>query len=762
MAVVAVASAILCLAPQTETVGYELSLALALLCSLAAGHLAALYPSRVREKRAPFPGARHPALIMYLRALVYGLSLAAIGLAVALLNTLRVPPCNLAEGLAFAAAMPIPSVALAAAFGLLCGLATPGRRSASLLWFLLWIGSIALALVRFRSSPAVFVFGPFFGYFPGVLYDTLISVDHRLLTYRAAGLVHCCLAISACGALLDPATLRLSPGRLRERTSARIAAALLCVVALALALAAPALGHRAERSDLLAALPVERAAGEGLVLHFSGSIPPGTIEELSEDARFDLHMVEDFLGAGPGPVIDVFFFDDPEQKGRLMGASRTNVAKPWRAEVYVVVEPSPHEVLRHELAHAVAARFGRGPFAVAGAAGGIWPDPGLIEGVAVAAGGPRSDLTDHQWAAAMRREGILPRTERLFGMGFLNLPASTAYTAAGSFCGWLRGEQGAGALRAIYGGASWEEATGRSLAELSAAWAGFLDGIPLGAADLAAARYRFDRPSVIGSVCVHEVARLHREAGRRMEHERYDEALGLLEAAHARSGGATSTRSRLFDGLVRSGSVAAVREMGRELLDDSSTGAVRRLEVRETLADLDAEAHPRQVTAAFRELAALTPDEADRRRLQMKGHLSSIDDPAIRPLILALARIPGPEAPADPLLMLDVAAAAAARPDDPWLAYLVARQRHRLEDHAGAVKSLDRFLADGAGATSPELALSARMMRGISLFRMGDPKVARAGFEEIAGDRSLREGARALAGDWAKRCAFMIGHKQSS
>ena len=46
--------------------------------------------------------------------------------------------------------------------------------------------------------------------------------------------------------------------------------------------------------------------------------------------------------------------------------------------------PYPHPVIGHELAHVLAGSFGEGPFRVAGAAGGLVPNPGLIEGVAVA------------------------------------------------------------------------------------------------------------------------------------------------------------------------------------------------------------------------------------------------------------------------------------------------------------------------------------------------------------------------------------------
>ena len=127
-----------------------------------------------------------------------------------------------------------------------------------------------------------------------------------------------------------------------------------------------------------------------------------------------------------------------EQKAAAMGAKDTNVAKPWRAEVYLVLRPPPHPVLRHELAHVVIGAKAPGPFAMAGRFDGWVPNPGMVEGIAVAVEETRGDLTVHQWAAAMSKAELLPRLGHLFGFGFFTKHAGTAYTAAGSFTAWVR------------------------------------------------------------------------------------------------------------------------------------------------------------------------------------------------------------------------------------------------------------------------------------------------------------------------------------
>src|SRR5205807_1470112 len=163
-----------------------------------------------------------------------------------------------------------------------------------------------------------------------------------------------------------------------------------------------------------------------------------------------------------------FFFADSGQKKRLMGAADTYIAKPWRNEVYLQVSGYPHPVLGHELAHVVAGSFGRGPFRTAGPLGGVWPNPGLIEGVAVAASPDDEDLTDAQWARAMLDLGILAPVERIFSVGFLGEHAAKSYTIAGAFVRWMIDTHGAAAVRRWYGGEAIEAVTGKGWAALDA------------------------------------------------------------------------------------------------------------------------------------------------------------------------------------------------------------------------------------------------------------------------------------------------------
>ncbi|HUT78476.1 MAG TPA: hypothetical protein VM285_12360 [Polyangia bacterium] len=742
-----------CFLPLFETPGYELSLIAALFGSLGAGHLAACLAGRVRNQLAPFPGARQPGLRLFGRAAAHGLALLAPIAAASALNTLRVPPCNSGEGLGFFLLLPVPAVLLAAAIGLFAGLATPGTRSATAAWLLFWCAGLGAALLEFHGSPAVYSFGPFHGWFPGVLYDELIAIPDRLITYRAASLVQVALVLALIELLIDPGPVRLSPARAFDRISHFATALALVAIVLALYAAGPALGHRTRRADLEALLPI-RTAAPGLSLRFPAGTHTRTASALTADAAFSLSRVEEFLGAPPGKPIAVFLFADADQKAETIGAAHTNVAKPWRSEVYVVLDAVPHSVLRHELAHAVAARFAGGPFAVPGALGGLVPDPGLVEGLATAAQGPRGDLTVHQWAAAMKREGLLPETRRLFGLRFFGLSAATAYIAAGSFCRFLVERRGAKALRAVYSGSTWEEATGADLFDLTAEWQVFLDGVALDETNLAAARHRFDRPSVIGSTCVHEVARLRERAAGEEAEGRFPATLATLAEAHRRSGGATQTRFDLFFALARAGDRDAVRAEAAKLLADDGIGAVRRDAVREILADLDVSGDPAAARAEYVALARAAPGDDARRTLEVKARLTGLPADLASPLLAVLARQPGTSAPPEPLFLLDVARAARATPGDPVLAYLLARQHCRFEDHGVCLALLESLPERDGEELPPSIGLEARMLRGRALIALGRTVEAASLFDALAADDGLRLGARELAAAWAARARF--------
>lgn len=380
--------------------------------------------------------------------------------------------------------------------------------------------SAVWAVERFYRTPTVFAYDQFAGYFAGPLYDTVEFELSRLLSFRA-GTVLLVLVVVCWTPLLQLSwrpSLRLAPKRDFWK-SPLLWLGVVCSVGYTVITAqGEVLGHRRTAASMRSQLGNQTRKGLCTVVYAEGVLPVAAtrvaaecVEHLRQhQAFFQLERIE--------PVV-VYLFEDDAQKRLLMGAGRTNIAKPWRREIYVTDDGFPHPILGHELAHVVTAAFGRGPFRVAGHLGGWLVDPGRVEGFAEAAALREDSFgTLEQWAAAMKRVGRLPRLEQLFQLGFLGQSAARSYTAAGAFVRFFHQHWGAERLKRWYAGATLEELTGESLQQLERRWYAELDGTPVPQTVLETAAPRFSRPGLFERKCPHAfdrtLARAHLSCGR--------------------------------------------------------------------------------------------------------------------------------------------------------------------------------------------------------------------------------------------------------
>ncbi|MBN1773101.1 MAG: hypothetical protein JXB32_17680, partial [Deltaproteobacteria bacterium] len=515
--------------PHFDVLGFEAALATAVAVPIAAGLVAA----GVRRSGAALerPWTLLAALLAVAGALV-GLPLLMVALFM-----VQAPICDPLEGLAFFALLPLCSALLAGTTGWFLALATASSRRATWWWLAVVAASLAVVAYRFYATPAVSFFGPFFGQYPGVLYDTLIPVSGRLLTYRATNVVEAAVLLALVRWGWDPAARRISWRRLvRSRAAAVAVPALLGACGLAWALG-PELGHRTDTAHLAARLGAH-AAGRSCDVYGPVEAPGEELRLVAEDCDFRAAQVRRFAGLPEdGERVTVLLFRSEGEKAALMGAGRTSVAKPWRREVYVHGVGFPHRVLKHELAHVLLGELCDGPFRVPARWGGLLPLPGLVEGGAVAAEWPVDELTPHGWAAAMDRLGLLPSAETLLGIGFLGENAGLAYTAMGSFVRWLRDTYGTTAFRHLFRNGDFDGACGRPLGVLWAEWRDWLAEVALDDAQLAAARSRFDVPGFFAIRCPHAVAGAAAQRDERLAAGDVAGALAAQDAACRLSGG---------------------------------------------------------------------------------------------------------------------------------------------------------------------------------------------------------------------------------
>ncbi len=629
----------------------------------------------------PVAGAR--------RGVMSGIAFATMGIAIGLIHGLRVGICDLAGGLwTFVLTAGIGTI-LGGLWGWFAGERAIDRKrrrlAATVVALLGPLGGIALSLWRFYSSPMVFAYDPFFGFFNGTLYDTVVDAGGTLVTYRAGS------GATIGFALVFAAMLHRSKGRslrFRRRGVLLPIAVLFALVSIGITVEGPALGHWETSETITKELGGERS-GERCDVVFPKTLRLDESALLVKDCDEEVASAEKVLGTHQPVKVRAFFFRDSAEKRRLMGAADTYIAKPWRNEVYLQLANYPHPVLGHEVAHVVAGNFGRGPFRIAGLANGWWPNPGLIEGVAVAASPDEDELTDLEWAAAMKRKDKLPAMSEIFSVDFLGSSASKSYTLAGAFIRWLMDTRGSVVVRAWYSGATLESQLGKSWSEIDAEFRQALDRVVLPPAALAYVDSKFERPNVWTRKCPHVVDAFKKNGDACRDAHDVGGARDNYEKALLRDRHDDSATLAFATMELREGDAAR----GKQMLTELSAGTAPLAYVhraRETLAD-DAFQHGdfARAASAYTELADETPDEDQARTLEVKAIAARTPDAreGVRALLLG-----DPGRPADPTLAAARISAWEERTHDGLASYLLGRIMSQRNDLTNAAIYFDRVL----------------------------------------------------------------------
>jgi len=657
--------------PQFGGPGYESALAAGLVLPSVAAISTALLVSRTQ---LPTANRRLPAPFDALgRGVAFGAVLALLGALIATLHGLRTGFCDAPLGYELWATGPGPGAALGGAWGAAAGLVA-ARLARVRLWSVLLalagpLGGIAIGFGRFYTSPMVFGFDPFVGYFAGPLYDTVVDPGVRLLSYRIGSLASLLSAAVLAWHLQldDKSRFRLVS---RGRPGVVAAGALAFGLSLAVTLCGARLGHWSTTRSIEESLGRTFTLGRCDVVYSSGVAKPDA-ERVAHECTGHLPEVEAYLGARGPEHVKVFLFASDAEKGAYMGATHTYIAKPWRGEVYVQAAGFPHPTLGHELAHVVSGSFGAGPFRVAGPLGGLIPDPGRIEGIAVAASpGEDDDFTLLEWSKALLDLNLLPEMQSVFRLGFLAKSSNTAYTVAGAFVSFMHERYGAAAVRDWYSGRPIEAVTGgKSFATLDGEFRAHLAQIQLRPELLAMAKARFDRPSIFGRVCPR---RVDRDLGTAEGRLGSGDILGAREAFRGLLDlERDNTRARL--GLaqcdVREGALDAAVKRYQALATDPRLSVLERAAALEARGDVQVMAEqPAGAVEAYAGVAKLDMDEDRQRTLEVKTLLAaSRPGTGMRSLLIGEPRLGPSWDEAAPLL------GAEAEAGDPLSQYLLGR-----------------------------------------------------------------------------------------
>jgi len=735
-----VMAVVLCFLPLTSILGYESSAVMGVVLGVASMRLTALELRANGQAPVPDP------LAWWLDRLGARVVLTLPAALVLMLNAVRVQNCDPLAGAAFWVLIPMVSVLFGHA--LVFGLARLTGSARAGFWLAggvvcadtLWFG------VRLVFEPPITGMHTLFGYFAGSIYDEALAIPSPLLWYRALVVVVSLTVV----VLVEVAHRRSARQPLRAVGWAAVS---LCASTGLLLARAETNGFWLERADIAEALGAS-VESEHFVIHYDpAAFSPPQIDALVRDHEYRYAELQAFFDEDPiataGRPLHSYVYPDRSTQQRLFGSRNTFVARPWTYEMHIRWSSTGDTAVAHELAHLFTAPFGGGPLSLA-TDGGLFVHLGLVEGIALAADWPPSELTPHEAASAMRSLDIAPDLRLLFEpSGFWSQPSGKAYTLMGSFVRWLVDTRGMDRFKEVYAYGDWEGVYGQSTDTLVAEWEAFVDSAVVDDSRLELARFKYSRRSIFGKVCARTIAELRRQARNAEGQGDYARALDLqteIQGFQKNKPEPALDIARLLVKLERWDDATALLDALLARSGKSELKPKTRAEVEELRADILWRADRRAEAAdAYSTCLGWGHSDGERRALQLKLLGTTTDDEEEGDLAFQYLF----ESSGRPRLLWSALQWEAYAPDDPMARYLVGFQLYS----AGLPEDAIPYLQGPPATLShTELDEQRQVLLARALARSDRPDESMAVWVRLLGAHSSR--VRLLAVEGADRLRF--------
>lgn len=702
--------------------GYESALVLAPVAALTCGLWATYVVVGARRG-----GDDAPARTLISRTLVPILAALGADLVILLAAGLLRGLCDPVQGLGFFAMGPLTSGLAAGLMGMAVALAVPGR-----IWpFVAWIGVLLMHLAWDAAlayfTPQVFVYDHLLGHFAGPLYDEDVRLSLTHLLFRLHTVARVALLVAVAIALHDPVIQRLRLSRLRRTVP--LAWAVVTVAAFATTTAvSPACGLRTTHGTIVRTLGATMQT-EHLTIHHPASLDVTQRELLAVEAEVRYDQLEEFFGGAPEDRLVIYVFPDAATMRRLTGTGPTSVAKPWLGATTIVYRPTPHPVLKHEMAHLFSAAWAPGPLSTPGTLWGLLADPLMLEGTAVAAEWDGDPLDPHTQAAALIRAGVIDDPASISGTGFFTHQGGVSYTLSGSFVRFLRDEHGAAAIRSWYSGEEFHRAFTITQKEALKRWSAYLETIPVPETWIAAMKLSYSQPSIFARPCPHQVANLIQDAGERIAAGEHQEADQLLSRACNIAPEDVHLDLARFRMAVMRGDAAAAQSVLQDLEGAALAEGPLRAKLLEASGDVAwMKGDPGEASGRYAASLALTAADEPRRLRAMKRwactHMGASTE--LRDYLLG-SLVDEPERGEQAVKLLRKLTV--DHPGSVELEYLLARALYNVGSYQEAAQMFDRALQ--APLPDPVIEGEARLMGTWAKLRGGDVQAASRALEAL-------------------------------
>ena len=510
---ICVVSLLLCATPLFNLLAFEFCAVITLFITFAGAHVAMTELQVMKQDPDKLAGSSHNVILRcFYRTLQSNGILLLIPLIIILFNSFRIKNCNFLEGFLFYLILPTFSCFTVSAVGIFFNIWIQRRWIAYLAYLIFLIVSCIPTIINLIFHPPVFAFHPILGYFPGPIYDFVISITSTLLISRTEtllwGLVF--LTISVFTIEVNRTTALIPKLRWQKLINLssqfsllRIATISLIVIAIiGIEIYAGKLGIRPSREDIAQALGGYRET-DHFEIYFARELE-NEIDLFADDCEFRYAQLSVYLQTENSRKVRAYLYASPTQKKRLIGAGDTFVEDPFGYGFHIHSLGFPHPVLKHELAHVLTADWS--PWKVS-------LNVGMHVGVAVAADWEEDKLTVHQWAKAMQELNVAPALSSVMSLGFWKHAGSRSYLMAGSFIRFLIDKYGIEKCKEAFPTGNLSKSYEKDLHDLEGEWRLYLGNeVSLQKEELEYASQRLKRGGIFEQVCAHEMASLRSDA----------------------------------------------------------------------------------------------------------------------------------------------------------------------------------------------------------------------------------------------------------
>jgi len=422
----------------------------------------------------------------------------------ALINILFVKNCSIFNGILFFVLIPVISVLYSVSLSLF--IYTLVHDYKLFIVYSLFLVIIFISGSDYFLKPQLFVYNPFIGVFPGLVYDEELYVSFSLILYRLNIIIQSIIFIAAANIFYQiPRDLPIRERIKKFKYIFSFPIKILLVVLVVFHFCKNEIGITSDKNHVISSLG-KTYKTENFVIYYSNkNITDSEIKIIAKQHEFYLKQICKQLQISFRDKIESFIYPDAETKYSLIGAKYTLVSKPWLNQIHLN-EDSFEQVLKHELVHVVAGEFGIPILKIGRSAA-------MIEGFAMAIEWDWGYRTLHEYSAGIIN--LMPQIKLkkiLSTTSFISTSPSVSYVLSGSFIKYLIETYGIQKGKDLYSSGNLEKITGKDEETLIQDWKTKITELYYSKEDSVIINYTFKRQAIFHKVCARAIANLNEKA----------------------------------------------------------------------------------------------------------------------------------------------------------------------------------------------------------------------------------------------------------